>query len=109
MKSNATAYDVNPRKIVVGGGSAGAHLALLAAYTGNKHLVPDDLEKIDLSVHAVVSFYGQSDLSATYYHTCQHLVTRSALAEKKKGEEGVIRLFDHMHYYRDASRNEVFT
>ena len=83
MKANATTYGIDPRRIVIGGGSAGAHIALLAAYTQkNSPFTPKDLEQDDLSVRAVVSAYGQTDLVATYYHTCQHLVTHSSLGQK---------------------------
>jgi acetyl esterase/lipase len=86
MKKNAAAYEVNPDRIVIGGGSAGGHLSLLAAYTDhNKQLMPPDLESADISVRGVISLYGQSDLVATYYHTCQHLTSHSALAQKKNG------------------------
>ncbi len=87
MKANADAYQVDPDRIVIGGGSAGGHLALLAAYTEqNPQLTPSDLKSVDTSVRGVISLYGQSDLAATYYHTCQHLTSRSALAQK--GEDG---------------------
>lgn len=87
VKANAAVYHVNPDSIVIGGGSAGAHIALLAAYTdANKQLMPLNLEGVDISVRAVISLYGQSDLTATYYHTCQHLTTSSALSKNKKGE-----------------------
>ena len=89
MKTNAATYGVTPDRIVIGGGSSGAHLALLAAYTDqNKQLQPKDIAEADVSVRGVVSLYGQSDLVATYYHTCQHLITRSALGQQKKGESG---------------------
>ena len=67
MKANASHYGVKPEKIVLGGGSAGAHLALLAAYT-HQHpkLTPDDLKSTDLSVCGVVSFYGPTDLVAGF-------------------------------------------
>jgi acetyl esterase/lipase len=94
MKTNAVRYGVNPSRIVIGGGSAGAHLALLAAYTeNNRELTPTDLLNVDLSVHGVISMYGQSDLSATYYHTCQHLTTHSAIAPKKSGSPGGMPLW----------------
>lgn len=89
MKNNAAEYNVNPERIIIGGGSAGAHIALVTAYTDkNKQLTPSDLEASDVCVHGVISLYGQANLSATYYHTCQHLTTRSALAEKKEGGSG---------------------
>ena len=73
MKANATRYGVNPDKIVLGGGSAGGHLALLAGYTHqHPELTPDDLKSADLSVRGVISHYGPTDLLAVYQHTNQH-------------------------------------
>ena len=67
MKANASRYGVNPEKFVLGGGSAGAHLALLAAYTPeHPELTPDDIKDADLSVHGVISYYGPTDLVAGY-------------------------------------------
>lgn len=87
MKLNASKYKINPDRIVIGGGSAGAHLALLAAYTAQTDkLSPADLIDKDLSVRGVISLYGQSDLTMTFYHTAQHLVSRSALSQKKNKE-----------------------
>ncbi|MBK8920907.1 MAG: alpha/beta hydrolase [Saprospirales bacterium] len=89
MKANAAAYGVDPARIVVGGGSAGAQFALMAAYTAEKEqFLPAALTREDVSVRGVISLYGPSDLVATYYHTCQHLTTRSAFAQQNKGEAG---------------------
>jgi acetyl esterase/lipase len=67
MKANASRYGVNPEKIVLGGGSAGGHLAQLAAYTpGHPALTPEDLDSADLSVCGVISYYGFTDLLALY-------------------------------------------
>jgi acetyl esterase/lipase len=85
MKEQAGTYGVNAGRVVVGGGSAGAHLALLAAYTDNNPaFTPADLAGKDLSVGAVVSLYGTSDLEALYYHTNQHLTTRSIPRRPRK-------------------------
>ena len=66
-KANAARYGVNAEKIVLGGASAGCHLALLAAYTPqHPELTPEDIGDADLSVHGVVSLYGPSDLVADY-------------------------------------------
>ncbi|MFX0004721.1 MAG: alpha/beta hydrolase fold domain-containing protein [Candidatus Hermodarchaeota archaeon] len=67
MKANADHYGVDPEKIVLGGASAGAHLALLAGYAP-KHpeLTPEDLKKADLSVCGIISYYGSTDLVAGY-------------------------------------------
>lgn len=85
MKENAVRYGVNPKHIVVGGGSAGGHLALLAAYTASDpQFTPRELHEKDLSVCAVISLYGTNDLEAVYYHTNQHLTTRSSPGRPKK-------------------------
>jgi len=76
MRENADAYRVNPHCIVVGGGSAGAYLALMAAYTiAEPGFVPGELAGKDVSVCAVISLYGPTDLKAMYYHTNQQLTT----------------------------------
>ncbi len=85
MKDNAATLGVNPDTIVVGGGSAGAHLALLAAYTAdNPQFTPLELGGKDLSVCGVVSLYGPTDLKAMYYHTNQQITTRSTPGKPKK-------------------------
>ena len=72
MKANAARYQVNPERIVLGGGSSGGHLALLAAYApDDPRLTPQDVEGRNLSVQAVVSFYGPTDLRACYNHLNQ--------------------------------------
>lgn len=85
MKENAHTYGVNPNTIVVGGGSAGGHLAMLAAYTANNpQFTPNELVGKDISVCGVVSLYGPTDLEAMYYHTNQHLTTRLIPGKPKK-------------------------
>jgi acetyl esterase/lipase len=85
MKENAMVYGVNPDRIVVGGGSAGGHLALLAAYTANNpQFTPPELVGEDIGVRAVISIYGQADMKACYYHLNQHLTTRSIPGRPKK-------------------------
>jgi acetyl esterase/lipase len=67
MKVNASRYGINPEQVVLGGGSAGAHLALLAAYTpGHPELTPEDIKDADLSVQGVISYYGPTDLVVGY-------------------------------------------
>lgn len=89
MKANAADYGIDPGRIVIGGGSAGAHIALLAAYTGNAQLTPAELGNTDLGIQGVISMYGQANLAATYYHTCQNLTVHSALGKKKEGSGGM--------------------
>ena len=72
MKANAARYGVSPDKIVLGGGSTGGHLALLAAYTAhNSKLTLEDLEDVDLSSCGVFSYYGPTDLTALYEYENQ--------------------------------------
>ena len=63
MKDNAGRYGVDPEKIVLGGSSAGGHLALLAGYApSHPDLTPDELKNIDLSVRGIIALYGSNDL-----------------------------------------------
>jgi len=65
MKANAEHYGVDPEKIVLGGGSAGAHIALLAGYTPeHAELTPQELEGTDLSVCGMLTYYPPTDLVA---------------------------------------------
>jgi len=67
MKANASQYGVDPDKIVLAGGSAGAHLALLAGYTPHHpDLTPEELKKVDLSVRGIVTYYAPVDLQVGY-------------------------------------------
>jgi acetyl esterase/lipase len=63
MKDNAERYGVDPGKIVLGGSSAGGHLALLAGYAP-KHpeLTPEELKNVNLFVRGIIALYGSNDL-----------------------------------------------
>jgi len=75
MKANASHYGVDPEKIVLGGASAGGHLALLAGYApGHPDLTPDDVNSADLSVCGIISYYGPTDLLAAYQHEDQQRI-----------------------------------
>lgn len=63
MKANADRYGVDPEKIVLGGGSAGAHIGLLAGYTPeHPELTPPELQQGDLSVCGLLTYYPPTDL-----------------------------------------------
>ncbi len=67
MKKNAAKYSVDPSKIILAGGSAGAHVAMLGAYSSNDtKFTPEDLKEIDLSVCGMVSYYVPVDLAVGY-------------------------------------------
>src|SRR5215218_4674021 len=77
LKHHAAELEIRPDRIVLAGGSAGGHLALLAAYAHDDPiLTPVELGGSDPSVCAVVSLYGQADLAAHYDHTSQQKVCR---------------------------------
>jgi acetyl esterase/lipase len=66
-KANAPGLGINPERVVVMGGSSGAHIALLAAFApDDPAMKPDELQDADTSVMAVVSWYGIPDLSTSY-------------------------------------------
>lgn len=65
LKHNGAEHGVDRRRIVLMGGSAGGHLALLAAYTaGDPTLQPVATQ--DTTVRGVVSFYGPADFQDMY-------------------------------------------
>ncbi|WP_353485043.1 alpha/beta hydrolase, partial [Haliscomenobacter sp.] len=103
IKENARTYGVNPHTIVVGGGSAGGHLAMLAAYTANNpQFTPKELGGKDISVCGVVSLYGPTDLKAMYYHTNQQFTTRLNAGSAKKAvpqmPEWAIKIMGKAYY-----------
>jgi acetyl esterase/lipase len=64
VKANASRYGIDPERVVVMGGSSGAHIALLAAYAPHEpKLVPTELRGADTSVMAVVSWYGIPEMA----------------------------------------------
>jgi acetyl esterase/lipase len=78
LRTHAADLEVEPDRIVLAGGSAGGHLALLAAYApDDPALTPAELAGSDPRVCAVVSLYGQADLAAVYDHLSQQKVCRS--------------------------------
>lgn len=70
MRAHATEFNIDPDHIGILGGSAGGHLALLAAYASDV----SEFEGIGGShefssqVQAVVDIYGPTDLSADFAH-----------------------------------------
>ncbi|MCA9951256.1 MAG: alpha/beta hydrolase [Anaerolineales bacterium] len=64
LKMNTAVYGINPERIVLMGGSAGGHLALLTAYSMGESCLQAPATCGDSSVCAVVSFYGPPDFRA---------------------------------------------
>lgn len=85
LRENALNYRFDPDQIVLCGGSAGGHLALMAAYTAeDPAFTPPELESEDLRVKSVISLYGPADLERMYFHTRQDLTTRFNNQGKKR-------------------------
>ncbi|MGD8462340.1 MAG: alpha/beta hydrolase [Anaerolineae bacterium] len=70
-KQHAKELNVQRDRVVLMGGSAGGHLALLAAFTAdNPRFDPPDLPA-STSVCAVVSYYGPTDLRTQFDRFCE--------------------------------------
>ena len=63
VRENADELGVDPERIAITGGSAGGHLAALAALTSNDRSLQPGFEDADTSVMAAVPFYGLYDLT----------------------------------------------
>jgi acetyl esterase/lipase len=61
-------WNVDPKKIALLGRSAGAHLALMAAYTATAGDLPSSCPSGDTSVESVIALYGPTDLAWAYAH-----------------------------------------
>ena len=76
VRAHAADYGIDPRRVALLGRSAGAPLALLAAYTANGAELPAscDTTTVDEPVQAVVSLYGTTDLLWGYAHPANQRV-----------------------------------
>ena len=63
VRDNIADYGGDPDFIAVTGGSAGGHLASLAALTANDERLQPGFEEADTTVQAVVPYYGVYDLT----------------------------------------------
>ncbi len=62
LRANAGEWGGDPSYVAVTGGSAGGHLAALAALSGGEPLLQPGFEAMDTSVQACVPLYGIHDL-----------------------------------------------
>lgn len=62
VREHAEEYDVDPSFVAITGGSAGGHLAALAALTDGDRSLQPGFEQADTTVQAAVPFYGVYDL-----------------------------------------------
>lgn len=69
LKGHSATLGVDPTRVVLAGGSAGGHLALLAGYTPNSsEFDPSDTRNGDTSACAVIAFYPVADLRTLSDH-----------------------------------------
>ena len=90
LKRKAPDYGVDPEKIVLMGGSAGAHLSLLAAYApGEPAFQPPQMQG-DTSVCAVVAFYPPVDL-AELQRPMEEYSQRSTTTRLEQAADGMMQ------------------
>ncbi len=88
LKANGSRYGVRTGQIVVAGGSAGGHLALLAAYTAQApDLRPADVGDADLTVRGVISWYGPTDMNVYYNYAGNVFSAVVGQSDKKNTDE----------------------
>jgi acetyl esterase/lipase len=68
VKQHIAEYGGDPEFVVIGGGSAGAHLASLAALTPNVPDLQRDFPDVDTSVQGCVAYYGIYDFADRARH-----------------------------------------
>ena len=66
IRQRVADYGGDPDFVVITGGSAGGHLASLAAFTANDPAYQPGFEDVDTSVAACVPFYGAYDLAGRF-------------------------------------------
>lgn len=74
MKENGKVYGVEPERIVLMGGSAGGHLALLTAYTPGHPALPSLSGEGDASVRGVVAFYPPVNFLSLQEHREENIL-----------------------------------
>ncbi|MCA9679847.1 MAG: alpha/beta hydrolase, partial [Myxococcales bacterium] len=81
VREHVAAHGGDPRFVVIGGGSAGAHLASLAALTPNALEYQRDFPEVDTTVQGCVGYYGVYDFADRDRHH-RHGAFRRLLLER---------------------------
>jgi acetyl esterase/lipase len=97
LKANATRYQIDPQRIVLMGASAGAHLALLVAYTADNPVFAVDnvTEGVNSTVCGVISYYGVGDLLAAH-RGFQRIPTGGVMIERLMIHAGMLAPGKHI-------------
>ncbi|MCX2931461.1 alpha/beta hydrolase [Mycobacterium sp. CVI_P3] len=96
VKANIAAYGGDPDFVAITGGSAGGHLASLAALSSGDPALQPGFEAADTSVQAAAPYYGVYDLTnADNMHPLMMPLLEHVVMQR--------RLADDPQLYRDAS------
>lgn len=77
--ANAAEYGVDTSRLVLMGNSAGANLALLAAYSMDDTVLTSSCGTPDVAVRAVINIYGPTEMNAMYHMAKGEFLFHTAL------------------------------
>ncbi|MCU1593439.1 MAG: alpha/beta hydrolase [Frankiales bacterium] len=92
VREHGHEYGADPGFLVLTGGSAGGHLAALAALTPNDPEYQPGFEEADTSVQGCAPYYGVYDIAGETGHRAVKLRNRTLMARK------VMKTKDHVAY-----------
>lgn len=81
VATHASQYHVDPTRISMMGGSAGANLSMLAAYSMGDPQLPPSVDVPPVAVYSVINFYGPTDLALLYRFCKSPEYVRAAFKE----------------------------
>lgn len=103
-KNEGAEIGIDPNKVFVSGGSAGAHLAALAALTPNRTVFQEGFEERDTSLAGCIAFYGIFDLvnrNLTRYDW--PFVAKHVMKAERTSEPGLYRLASPLDQITDGA------
>jgi acetyl esterase/lipase len=94
LANRSDEFGIDPNRMVLMGGSAGGHLAMLAGYSDDPQLKPEPVEEknLEYKIAAVFNFYGPCDLTTDFAKN--HDLVTDFLGTK---------IEEHPEVYRQAS------
>ena len=100
MLKHAKQFNIDPQKIVFHGGSAGAHLALVAGYLQNDRRYDTQCNDYpgEINILAVINKYGPSDL-----WTIRNISSAAAWLGSRNNEEAFVKSLSPLHLVNEFS------